>query len=151
MRPVCRRCGHVSEEAQSMTPVKEMRVRDFMVAKPLVFSRETDLLDAVRIMVDRRISGAPVVDERGNLIGVLTESDFLRAALVAGYHGESGGCVGDYMSRNVQAVNSTDSLLDVATRFVETKHRRFPVMEDNRVVGVVTRHDILRAVIDAFG
>lgn len=134
-----------------MTPVKEMRVRDFMVAKPLVFSRETDLLDAVRIMVDKRISGAPVVDERGNLIGVLTESDFLRAALVAGYHGESGGCVGDYMSRNVQAVNSTDSLLDVATRFVETKHRRFPVMEDNRVVGVVTRHDILRAVIDAFG
>jgi CBS domain-containing protein len=134
-----------------MTPVKEMRVRDFMVAKPLVFSRETDLLDAVRIMVDRRISGAPVVDERGNLIGVLTESDFLRAALVAGYHGESGGCVGDYMSRHVQAVNANDSLLDVATRFVETKHRRFPVMEDNRVVGLVTRHDVLRAVIDAFG
>ena len=122
-----------------------------MVIKPVVFTRDTDLLDAVRILVDRRISGAPVVDGRGNLVGVLTERDFLRAALVAGYHGESGGCVGDYMSSDVEAVNADDSLLDVATRFVETKHRRYPVMEDNRVVGLVTRQDVLRAVIDTFG
>lgn len=122
-----------------------------MVTKPVVFTRETDLLDAVRILVDWRISGAPVVDERGNLVGVLTERDFLRAALVAGYHGESGGRVGDYMTSDVQAVNADDSLLDVAALFVETKHRRYPVMEDNRVVGLVTRQDVLRAVIDTFG
>jgi len=121
-----------------------------MVPKPVVFTRDTDLLDAVRILVDKRISGAPVVDERGNLVGVLTERDFLKATLVAGYHGESGGCVGDYMTSDVQAVNAEDSLLDVATRFVETGYRRFPVMEDNRVVGLVTRQDVLRAVIDSF-
>ncbi|MGB8328588.1 MAG: CBS domain-containing protein [Polyangiales bacterium] len=134
-----------------MTPVKAIRVRDFMVTKPVVFTRDTDLLDAIRILLDRRISGAPVVDERGNLIGVLTERDFLRAALVAGYHGEGGGCVGDYMSSDVQAVNADDSLLDVAMRFVETKYRRYPVIEDNRVVGLVARRDVLRAVIEAFG
>jgi CBS domain-containing protein len=50
----------------------------------------------------------------------------------------------------VQAVNAEDSLLDVATRFVETRYRRFPVMEDNRVVGLVARQDVLRAVIDSF-
>jgi CBS domain-containing protein len=133
-----------------MTLIKETRVRDFMVRKPVVFTRDTDLLDAVRILVDKRISGAPVVDERGNLVGVLTERDFLKAALVAGYHGESGGCVGDYMSSDVQAVNAEDSLFDVATRFVETGYRRFPVMEDNRVVGLVTRQDVLRTVIDSF-
>ena len=133
-----------------MTPVKEIRVRDFMIAKPVVFTSDTDLLDAVRILVDRHISGAPVVDERGNLVGVLTERDFLKAALVAGYHGESGGRVKDYMSSDVRAVHADDSLLDVAMRFVETKHRRFPVMEDNRVVGLVTRQDVLRAVIDTF-
>lgn len=134
-----------------MTPVKEMRIRDFMVSKPVVFTIDTDLLDAVRVLVDRRISGAPVVDERGNLVGFLTERDFLRAALVAGYHGESGGCVGEYMSSDVQAVNADDSLIDVATRFIETKYRRYPVIEDNRVVGVVARRDVLRAVLDTFG
>jgi CBS domain-containing protein len=140
----------MSEEARVVKPVKEVRVRDFMVTKPVVFTPETDLLDAVRVLVDRHISGAPVVDERGNLVGVLTERDFLKAALVAGYHGERGGCIGDYMTRDVEAVNADDSLLDVAARFVETKYRRYPVMEDNRVVGVVARRDVLRAVIDAF-
>jgi CBS domain-containing protein len=134
-----------------MTPVKEIRVRHFMVPNPVVFTRDTDLLDAIRVLLDRRISGAPVVDERGNLIGVLTERDFLRAALVAGYHGESGGCVGDYMSSDVEAVHSDDSLLDVATRFIETKYRRYPVIEDNRVVGLVARRDVLRAVLEVFG
>ena len=133
-----------------MNPVKEMRVRDIMVKKPVVFTSDTDLLDAVSTLVDRRITGAPVVDARGNLIGLLTERDFLRATLVAGYHGERGGCVGDYMSRDVEAVNADDSLLDIATRFVETKRRRYPVIEDNRVVGVVVRRDVLRAVIRAF-
>ena len=133
-----------------MSTVKEMRVRDFMINKPVVFARDTDLLDAVRVLVDRRIAAAPVVDERGNLVGLLTERDFLRAALVAGYHGETGGCDGDYMSCDVHAVNADDGLLDVAMRFVETKRRQFPVMEDNRVVGLVARRDVLRAVLDAF-
>lgn len=150
MRQVRHQPRRMSKEAPSMSPVKEVRVRDFMVTKPVVFTRETDLLDAVRVLVDRHISGAPVVDERGNLVGVLTERDFLKAALVAGYHGERGGCVGEYMTCDVEAVNADDSLLDVAARFVETKYRRYPVMEDNRVVGVVARRDVLRAVIDAF-
>ncbi len=133
-----------------MNPVKGMRVRDIMVTKPVVFTSDTDLLDAVSTLVDRHITGAPVVDARGNLVGLLTERDFLRAALVAGYHGERGGCVGDYMSRDVEAVNADDSLLDVATLFIETKRRRYPVIEDNRVVGVVVRRDVLRAVMRAF-
>ncbi len=133
-----------------MNPAKDMRVSDIMVTKPVVFTSDTDLLDAVCTLVDRHITGAPVVDARGNLIGLLTERDFLRAALVAGYHGERGGCVGDYMSRDVEAVNADDSLLDVATRFIETKRRRYPVIKDNRVVGVVVRRDVLRAVIRAF-
>jgi len=133
-----------------MNPVKGMRVRDIMVTKPVVFTSDTDLLDAVSTLVDRHITGAPVVDARGNLVGLLTERDFLQAALVAGYHGERGGCVADYMSRDVEAVNADDSLLDVATRFIETKRRRYPVIEDNRVVGVVVRRDVLRAVMRAF-
>ena len=141
----------MSPKRRSMNPGKEMRVRDFMATNPLLFTRDMSLLDAVSKLVSRRISGAPVVDERGNLVGVLTERDFLRAALVAGYHGETEGCVGDYMSHDVEAVNANDSLLDIAMGFVETKYRGFPVMEDNRVVGFITRRHVLRAVIDSFG
>jgi CBS domain-containing protein len=134
-----------------MNPIKEMRVRDFMVPKPVVFTPEMGLLDAVSVLVDKRISGAPVVDERGNLVGILTERDFLKAVVVAGYHGERGGRVADFMNREVQVVHANDSVLDVATRFVQTKYRRFPVIEDNRIVGMVARRDVLRAVIRALG
>lgn len=132
-----------------MNPVKELRVRDFMVANPVIFSRNMRMLDAVCTLVKKRISGAPVVDERGNFVGVLTERDCLNAVVVAGYHGEGGGCVGDYMSSTAEAVHADDSLLDVAARFVETKFRRFPVIEDNRIVGLVTRRDVLRTVMAA--
>jgi CBS domain-containing protein len=53
------------------------------------------------------------------------------------------------MSREVQVVHADDGLLDVATRFVKTRYRRYPVVEDNRVVGVVGRREVLRAVIDS--
>ncbi len=133
-----------------MTSEIELRVRDVMVKKPVVFTTGMDLLDAVRILVDKQISGAPVIDERGNLVGVLSERDFLRAAVIAGYHGERGGRIEEYMTTEVEAVNANDSLLDVAAKFVETKYRRFPVIEDNRVVGIVARREVLRAVVDSF-
>lgn len=151
MRPLRERAVGMSKEACNMNPIREVRVRDFMMTKPIIFSSDMDLLDAIRVLVDRRISGAPVVDARGNLVGVLTERDFLKAALVAGYHGERGGPVRDYMTTEVEAVNADDSLVDVANRFVESKYRRYPVVQDNRVVGVVARSDVLRAIIEAYG
>lgn len=132
-----------------MSSVKDISVRDFMSTNPVVFSPDTDLLDAIRMLVDRQISGAPVVDDRGNLVGVLTEGDFLKAALVAGYQGERGGLVSEHMSRQIDVVHPGDGLLDVAMRFVKTQYRRYPVVEDNRVVGVLARRDVLRAVIES--
>jgi CBS domain-containing protein len=127
-----------------------MKVRDCMTANPVVFTGDTPLLDAVHTLVQKRISGAPVVDQRGNLIGVLSERDFLKAVVIAGYHGERGRRVRDYMSEKVEAVHADDGLFDVASQFVKTKFRRFPVIEDNRVVGLVARRDVLRALIRAF-
>lgn len=140
----------MSQKDCGMNRLKGLRVRDCMTANPVVFMRKTPLLDAVHTLVVKRISGAPVVDERGNLVGVLSERDFLKAVVIAGYHGERSGRVGDYMSSKVEAVHADDTLLDVASQFVRMKFRRFPVVEDNRVVGVIARRDALRALIGAF-
>ena len=150
MRSASRRRSTLRKAVGAMTSEIELRVRDVMVKKPVVFTTGMDLLDAVRILVDKQISGAPVIDERGNLVGVLSERDFLRAAVIAGYHGERGGRIEEYMTTEVEAVNANDSLLDVAAKFGETKYRRFPVIEDNRVVGIVARREVLRAVVDSF-
>lgn len=123
-----------------------IRTKDFMTRKPLAFAPDMDLLDAARMLLDRRASGAPVVDALGNLVGMLTERDYLNAVLSATYHHDTGGSVGDYMTRDVQAVDAEESLMDVATRFVEHRYRSYPVVEKNRLVGMVSRHDVLRAM-----
>jgi CBS domain-containing protein len=131
--------------------LRDLRARDIMVAKPLVFKPDRPLLDAVRVLVDQRIPGAPVVDDHGNLVGVLTERAFLKQIVVAGYHGEAGGCVRDHMNEEVQTVDVDASLFDVAMLFIETAYRWFPVVDENRLVGVIARREVLRAIIDTFG
>jgi CBS domain-containing protein len=131
--------------------LKDIRVRDIMVTKPLTFKPDRRLLDAVRVLVDQRLPGAPVVDDNGNLLGVLTESEFLQAVIVAGYHGESGGRVADHMNRHVQTIDVDASLFDVAMLFIATSFRWFPVVDETRLVGVVARREVLRAIIDSFG
>ena len=134
-----------------MTWFRDLRAKDIMVSKPLVFHPDRRLLDAVRVLVDQRIPGAPVVDDQGNLVGVLTERAFLEAVVVAGYHAEGGGSVGDHMQTGVQTVDVDASLFDVAMLFIETAFRWFPVVDENRLVGVVARREVLRAIIDGFG
>ena len=134
-----------------MKGVQDLRASDIMVKKPLVFKPERRLLDAVRVLIDQRIPGAPVVDDRGSLVGALTEREFLAAVVVAGYHAEEGGRVKDHMSKDVQTVHVDASLFDVAMQFVKTGYRWFPVVDENRLVGVIARREVLRAIIDGFG
>ncbi|MEM7433604.1 MAG: CBS domain-containing protein [Myxococcota bacterium] len=127
------------------------RVRDFMIPRPVILGADSELLDAAKVLVDRQISGAPVVDDKGTLVGVLTERDLLEAVVVAGYHDEGGGRVADYMTREVEVARTEDTLFDVARRFIAGTERRFPVIEDNRIVGLVTRRDVLRVVLGSRG
>jgi CBS domain-containing protein len=117
------------------------------MSKTLVtFKPDTNVLDAVHTLVEHRIAGAPVVDDAGNMVGMLSELDCLKVALQAGYYGEYGGPVSDYMSNDVQTVNMEMSIIDLAQRFLDSSFRRFPVTDKNRLVGQISRRDVLRAL-----
>ena len=106
---------------------------------------DQSVLDAVHTLVEHRIAGAPVVDETGNLVGMLSELDCLKVVLQAGYHGDYGGPVRDFMTSDVQTVNAEMSIVDLAEKFLNSKFRRFPVMTENRLIGQISRRDVLRA------
>jgi len=125
---------------------KSCRVQDYMARSLVTFKADTDVLDAVHELVKHRIAGAPVVDDHGTLIGMLSELDCMRVALHAGYHGDWGGPVSDFMSDGVETVDAEMSIIDLAQEFVESKYRRFPVMKKNRLVGQISRRDVLRAL-----
>jgi CBS domain-containing protein len=127
-------------------PIKSCLVKDYMTRTLVTFKPETSVLDAIHELVRHRIAGAPVVDDAGNLVGMLSELDCLKVALQAGYHGEYGGPVRDYMSADVKTVNAEMSIVDLAQRFQDTRFRRFPVTDQNRLVGQISRRDVLRAL-----
>jgi len=127
-------------------PIKSCVVKDYMARTLVTFKPESDVLDAVHTLVEHRIAGAPVVDDEGNLLGMLSEFDCMKVALNAGYHGIWGGPVRDFMSDGVETVDADMSIVDLAQVFINKKFRRFPVTQGTRLVGQISRRDVLRAL-----
>jgi CBS domain-containing protein len=126
--------------------LKSCRVRDYMTGKLVTFKPDLDVLDAIHELVKHRIAGAPVVNDHGELVGMLSELDCLKVALNAGYYGDWGGPVSDYMSTDVHTVDSEMNIVDLAQKFLSSNFRRFPVLHGNRLVGQISRRDVLRAL-----
>ncbi len=129
--------------------LKSVKVQDYMTTNLITFKPETDLFDAIKVFTDKNISGAPVVNDRGDVIGMLSEVDCLKGILSYTYQGEEhGGKVGDFMTYNVDVINHDVDIVNLANIFIEGPRRRFPVMKEGKMVGQISRKDVLRAVRD---
>jgi len=126
--------------------LKSVKVREYMAASLVVLHPEMEILRAIQLLVEHRISGAPVTDELGNLVGVLSELDCMQVALNAGYYEQLGGQVAEFMSRDVRTVQADTSIIALAQMFLDSPYRRYPVFDDNRLVGQISRRDVLRAL-----
>ena len=126
--------------------LKSCLVRDYMAGSIVSFKPETDVLDAIHDLVRHRIAGAPVVNDQGELVGMLSELDCLKVSLNAGYYGDWGGPVSDFMTPDVETVDADMNIVDLAQKFVDRGFRRFPVLRNNRLVGQISRRDVLRAL-----
>lgn len=121
-------------------------VDDYMARELLTLKPSDDIHHAVHVLVNRRFSGAPVVDDQGDLVGVLSKKDCLKVIYSASYHQEWGGRVEDYMSHDVVTLPSGTDIVSAADKFLRSKFRRFPVMANGRMIGLLCRHDVLRAL-----
>ena len=107
--------------------------------------------DHVRSYATTCRSNAPVIDGKGELIGVLSQKDCLKAALNASYYQEWGGAVSDYMSKEVETLEADLDIVEAAEHFLASNYRRFPVMHEGRIVGQISRADLLRALVENWG
>ncbi|MEZ5524116.1 MAG: CBS domain-containing protein [Pseudomonadales bacterium] len=128
--------------------LKSIKVRDYMTTQLVTFQPETDIFKAISTLKEHRISGAPVLDHNGQLVGILTEGDCLTAIIKDIYYTEAGGKVGDFMTTEVSTIGPDDDIVDVAVEFQKQRRKRFPVIEDGELVGQISQRDILRAVLD---
>jgi CBS domain-containing protein len=125
-------------------------VKDYMTRRVTTLHPDSGILQAVHTLIEKDISGAPVTDEDGALIGILTEKDCMRVVLNATYHSEYGGTVADYMKTDIEVMAPDDSIVDAAQRFLDKRYHRYPVLDNNTLVGQISRRDVMRALEDAW-
>lgn len=117
--------------------------RELMGAWYVTLRPEQKLEDAIRMLVARRASGAPVLDREGQLLGLLTEKDCLRVLANSAYGESGGGTVVQFMSSIKRIVDADMDLFRIAGVFLESNFPVLPVVENNRLVGRLDRQQML--------
>jgi CBS domain-containing protein len=122
------------------------RARDVMTTEIATISPKSTVKEAIRILVAKNISGAPVVAEDGALVGIISEYQLLEVIYDPG---TKGVLVEDVMTKSVFTVDESAFLPEVASLFIVHRIRRVPVLRDGRLVGVIARRDLLNYSVEA--
>ncbi|WP_218572564.1 CBS domain-containing protein [Plesiomonas shigelloides] len=131
------------EEGIAMESIK---VADYMHRKIVTLSPKMTLTGALKVLLDNQRTGAPVVDAHGMLAGFISEQDMIKRLLSASYHNSEFSYVSDLMRIEVLTVAPDDSVVEIAQMMAQQKPKIYPVCLDGRVVGIIDRHDIMRAI-----
>jgi CBS domain-containing protein len=124
-----------------------LTARDIMNTHVESLRPDVPIADAVQLLIRRGYSGAPVLDEGGRLVGILSELDCLRVLAEAAYEGWPEGDVRGHMQKEVKSVSEEVDVLVVCEAFVEGGVRRLPVLDRNgQIVGLITRRDLMRGL-----
>ena len=128
--------------------LKSVNLRDYMLHNPVKVREDDNVLEAMKVIIDNKISGVCVIDADHKLVGILSELDCLRAVLGAVYNDSGVGRVKDYMaSDNLVVAHPNEDIVDVAQDMLLKNKRRRPVVEDGELVGQITCRQLLSAVM----
>lgn len=124
----------------------QMLVKDVMIDNPPVVKVGESLDDAVERLIQHRLLGLPVVDDKRQLVGFLSEQDCIHTMLISSYHCEESQSVDDIMSHQVLSVGPNDSIIDIAQKMGKEKPKSYPVVAEGKLIGLLTRANVLNAL-----
>lgn len=132
---------------QEKKPIEEQKVRDFMTTRLITFEPDEDINQVINTLVNNKITGAPITDRAHKLVGMISERDCLRVLVDADYMDQPAGHhpVTRYMVKDVVTVGPDETIRDVASRFLNSNYKRFPVIYEGKLIGQISRSDVLRA------
>lgn len=126
-----------------------MLVRDYMAENLVTFREHENIMDVMEKLIKHGISGGCVVNESMELVGIISEGDCMKQISDSRYYNMpmSDLTVGKRMHTNVETIDGNMNVLDAAKKFIELKFRRFPIIQDGRLVGQISQRDVLRAAL----
>jgi len=127
--------------------IEHESVSDYMTTKLISFTPDQNIREVIETIIANKISGAPVINNDKELVGIISEKDCLRVILDDVYHNlpPSERNVSNYMSKKVVTVDESMDVVALANLFLNSNFRRYPVVKNGKLVGLVSRRDILRA------
>jgi predicted transcriptional regulator len=131
--------------------VKAPPVTDYMVKKLITFSPDTPISEVIESLLSNRITGAPVLNDKKQVVSLIDDKDCLNVLFGGVYHNRPVGddTVASYMSNVMKTISIHADILEVANTFLTTPYKRLLVMDDNgKLAGQISRRDVLRAIKD---
>lgn len=136
------------QQAKPEVEQPHILVKDFMSTKITTFRWNQTLGDVIQIMLEKDVSGGPVVDDNHNLVGIVSEGDCLKQLVKGKYFNNPSlnVSISEFMDTDVKTVSQNVNILDAAQMFLRLRLRRFPVVEDGKLLGQISQKDIIKAV-----
>ena len=116
-----------------------------MKTKLVTFGPETNVFDAVKLLVKNKISGAPVVDQDNRLLGVFSEKSVMKVLVEAAYEQVPADRIEGLMNKEPRTIDENTQLATMAQIFLTSDCRRLPVVKDGKLLGQVSRRDVVQA------
>ena len=131
--------------------MESLKVKDYMNARPVTFTENMSLSAALDKLLTAKQIGGPVVNELKQVVGFISEQDMIHKLLKVGYHCQDSHSVSDCMRTDVLTVSGNDTIIVLAETMTGQKPKIYPVVDDGRLVGVITRRDVLTAISNQIG
>ena len=135
--------------AKDLIKKESILVSDYMKRNVVYFHPEDNLQKVISTLLEKKISGGPVIDDNKNLLGIISEGDCLKQISETRYYNspETEKKVKDYMTKNVFTINENTSVYEAINLFLERKKRKFPIVKNGKLVGLITQKEILKAFL----
>jgi len=131
----------------------QLKVSDYMTTNLITFKPEQSVEEVIDSLISNKISGGPVVNENNELVGIISEGDCLKQISDSRYYNMpmAQDNVEKRMVTNVETIDGNMNVFDAANKFLESKRRRFPIVQEGKLIGQISQKDILKAAMQLKG
>ena len=142
-----------SRRMQQEVETSPIKVKDYMTTNLITFQPDQSVEDVIDSLIKNRISGGPVVNNNNELIGIISEGDCIKQISESRYYNIplNDSSVEKHMVTNVETIDGNMNIFDAASKFLESKRRRFPIVEHGKLIGQISQKDILKAALKLKG
>ncbi len=142
-----------SRRQQTTVDATPLKVSDYMTKNLITFTPNQSIESVMQALIKNRISGGPVVNEKQELIGIISEGDCIKQISESRYYNMpiNEQTIEKHMADNVETIDGNMNIFDAAKKFLNSKRRRFPIVENGKLVGQISQKDVLKAAMTLKG